>query len=126
MRILLVDDSQAFRDRLRLVLDIEPELDIAGETTAGAVAVALARRVRPELVVIGMESDGARMALVKQIAATCPETKILIIGSESVGTDDETGAEFLPKWASLDEFVFQVRRMLSVGTGVLASERDGC
>lgn len=126
MRIVLVDDSQAFRDRLRLVLDIEPELDVVGETTAGTEAVALARRLRPDLMVIGTDRDGAGMGLLKQIAAECPETQILAIGSEPAGADDQTGAEFIPKRTSLDEFVFHVRRMLSVGTGVLASDRESC
>jgi two-component system response regulator NreC len=56
IRVLLADDHQLMRSGVRLMLEREPDLSVAGEASDGREAVALAKTLKPEVVVmdIGM------------------------------------------------------------------------
>jgi DNA-binding NarL/FixJ family response regulator len=61
IRILLADDQALVRTGFRLVLSSEEGLQVVGEAANGREAVALARRVRPDVVVMDIrmpEMDG--------------------------------------------------------------------
>lgn len=51
MKILLADDHQMMRDGLRAILD-KAGVQVAGEAANGHEALALARRLRPEVVIM--------------------------------------------------------------------------
>lgn len=52
IRILLADDHQLMRRGVRLMLEREPDLTVVGEASDGREAVALAKSLKPELVVM--------------------------------------------------------------------------
>jgi CheY-like chemotaxis protein len=56
--VLLVDDHRAFRVAVRSVLDAEPTYTVVAEATDGEEAVALARRLRPDLVLMDVRLPG--------------------------------------------------------------------
>jgi len=65
-RVLLADDHQLMRSGLRLMLEREPDLTVVGEAGDGREAVALAKTLKPEVVVmdIGMPNlNGIEAAL---------------------------------------------------------------
>jgi DNA-binding NarL/FixJ family response regulator len=64
-RVLLVDDDALIRAGVRAVLGAEPDLDVAGEAADGAEVVPLARRLRPDVVLMDV-----RMPAVDGIRAT--------------------------------------------------------
>jgi DNA-binding NarL/FixJ family response regulator len=80
LRILIVDDHDVARRGIRSLLENHPGWEICGEAKDGREAVECANKLKPDLVLldIGMPSlnglDAAR-----QIHATCPETRILIL-----------------------------------------------
>lgn len=76
MRLLSVDDSQAFHDRLRLVLEIEPDLDVIGEATSEADIVELIRRLRPDLLIISIEAAGPGLRRVRLLAVACSQLRL--------------------------------------------------
>jgi DNA-binding NarL/FixJ family response regulator len=51
-RIVLADDQAMIRAGLRMVVESEPGLEIVGEAADGVEAVAVARRVRPDIVLM--------------------------------------------------------------------------
>jgi DNA-binding NarL/FixJ family response regulator len=54
IRVLIADDQELFRAGLRLVLRPQPDIEIVGEAPDGEHALALAARVRPDVVVMDL------------------------------------------------------------------------
>ena len=58
IRALLVDDEPLARERLRQMLQSEPDVEIAGEAANGPEALTLLRRHRPDLVFLDVQMPG--------------------------------------------------------------------
>ncbi|MEW2396429.1 response regulator transcription factor [Streptomyces sp. NPDC046862] len=50
--ILLADDQDMVRTSMRIMIDVEPDLEVVGEAADGHLAVELAARLRPDVVVM--------------------------------------------------------------------------
>jgi DNA-binding NarL/FixJ family response regulator len=79
------------RHGLRGLLGAEPEIEIVGESGDGSDAVALVRRLRPDLVLIdmGIQTLDA-IAATRTIRSELRDTQVIII---SGGTDDVSAVE---------------------------------
>lgn len=55
LRVLVVDDSNFFRQRLKEMIDQHPDLSVVGTATNGREAVEQARSLRPDLVTMDFE-----------------------------------------------------------------------
>jgi DNA-binding NarL/FixJ family response regulator len=61
LRILIADDQALVRAGFKMILDAEDDLDVVGEAADGAEAVELARRLKPDVVLMDIrmpELDG--------------------------------------------------------------------
>jgi DNA-binding NarL/FixJ family response regulator len=82
IRVLLAEDQAIVRAGFRALLDAEPDLEVAGEAADGQEAVALARRLNPDLVLMDIrmpELDG--LEATEQITSdpALTSTRILVL-----------------------------------------------
>ena len=84
IRILLADDHQLMRSGIRLMLERESDLSVVGEASDGREAVALAKSLKPDVVVmdIGMANlNGIEAA--QQMTQNGPEVAIVMLSMHS-------------------------------------------
>jgi DNA-binding NarL/FixJ family response regulator len=65
IRVLVADDQALIRDSFRLLLEMEPDLEVVGQAGNGREAVALARQLEPDVVLMDI-----RMPVLDGLAAT--------------------------------------------------------
>ena len=58
IRVLIVDDHSVVRRGLRMFLTDDPEIEIVGEARDGAEAVAQARALQPDVVLMDFNMPG--------------------------------------------------------------------
>src|SRR5881628_3654954 len=85
--VLLADDHTVVRQGLRLLLEAEPDIKIAGEAGTGRQAVQLAKTLKPDVVVMDIAMPLLNgLEATRQIIKRVPSTRVLILSSYS---DDE-------------------------------------
>jgi len=80
VRVLLADDHQLMRSGVRLMLEREPDMSVVGEASDGREAVALAKSLRPDVVImdIGMPNlSGIEAA--RHMTRERPELAVMIL-----------------------------------------------
>jgi DNA-binding NarL/FixJ family response regulator len=58
IRVLLADDQAMIRSCLRVILEDQPDISVVAEAADGAEAVALARRLRPDVCLVDIQMPG--------------------------------------------------------------------
>ena len=58
IRILLVDDQRLMREGLRILLELEPDLEIVGEAENGEAALGAYERIKPDVVLMDVRMPG--------------------------------------------------------------------
>jgi DNA-binding NarL/FixJ family response regulator len=80
LRVLLANDHQIVRDGLRLLIDSQPEMCVAGEAENGKQALARTEELRPDIVVMDLsmpELNGLQATI--QLKARFPELKVIAL-----------------------------------------------
>ncbi|MGD0649827.1 MAG: response regulator transcription factor [Verrucomicrobiia bacterium] len=115
--VLLAEDHMIVREGFRRLLDAEDDLDVVGEAETGRQAVALARKLRPAVVVMDIAMPLLNgLEATRQILKAVPDTKVLILSAHSddayVQHATELGAVgFLLKQTSSHELSKAIREV---------------
>ena len=85
--VLLADDNRLVRSEFRRILAVEDDIELIGEATNGRFAVALAKKLRPAVVLMDVAMpllDGLKAT--RKILEAAPATKVIML---SVHSEDE-------------------------------------
>jgi len=85
IRVLVADDSAAFRTQLRLALDGKDGFEICGEAADAAAAIQIAADESPDICLIDVRMPGYGVAAAWEITARLPNSKVVMI---TVSDDD--------------------------------------
>ena len=80
-RVLIVDDHAGFRASARRMLECEG-YEVVGEAPDGASAIAAARELRPDLVLLDVQlPDRDGFAVARDLTANCVRPTVIMISS---------------------------------------------
>jgi len=82
--VLIVDDHTVVREGIRSLLELQDDIEVAGEATNGLEAVEQATRLLPDVVLMDLvmpELDGIEAT--RRIRAISPSTQVIVLTSFS-------------------------------------------
>ena len=117
IKVLLVDDQTLIRQGIRLLLEIEPDIQVVGQAADGRLALEQVEALHPDVVLMDVrmpEMDG--VAATRLLSTSHPEVKVIIL---TTFEDDETVFEglkagargYLLKDISSEEMAQAVRKV---------------
>jgi DNA-binding NarL/FixJ family response regulator len=126
-RVLLVDDQPLLRTGFRMILSAEADLTVVGEAGEGAAAVELARRLKPDVVLMDIRMPGMDgIQATRALAGPGVEEPIKVLILTTFGSDEyvveslRAGASgFLLKDAPPEDLVEAIR-IVAAGDALLA------
>jgi DNA-binding NarL/FixJ family response regulator len=126
VRVLLADDQAMVRTGFRMILDSDPDMTVVGEAESGEQAVASARRLQPDLVLMDIQMpNGDGLEATRRITADhAVRSRVVILTTferdEYVFDALQAGASgFLLKNAPPEELIRAVR-IVAAGDALLA------
>lgn len=127
IRVLLVDDQELIRVGFRLVLEAEAGIEVVGEAADGDAAIASARALRPDVVLMDVRMPGTDgIAATEAITREVPESRVLVLTTFDLdeyafGAIAAGAGGFLLKDAQRHELISAVRAVHR-GDAVLAPQ----
>ncbi len=118
--LILADDHAVVRSGLRMLLEVQPDIEILAEVESGTEAVAKTQSLLPDIVLMDIQMPGLNgIEATKQIKKLAPDTAVLAL---TMYEDDQyffemlhAGASgYVPKRAAPDELLTAIR---AVGRG---------
>jgi len=117
--VLIADDHGILRQGLRKMLELDDNLEIVGEAENGIQAIALAKRLRPNIVLMDIKMpllDG--LEATREVVKVLPDTKVLILSGHNEAEYVKRAAEsnaagYLLKQATIHELhraIWQVQK----------------
>jgi len=79
-RVVLVEDSDSFREMLEMVLEPVPEVTVVGSASSGDQAVALCAELEPDVVLVDYRMPGMNGAeTTRAVLRAAPRTRVICL-----------------------------------------------
>lgn len=125
IRILITDDQAMVRSGLRMILESESDFEVVDEAADGAQAVRIARREKPDVVLMDVrmpEMDG--LEATRRIAEEAPGVRVIVLTTFDIdeyvyGALRAGASGFLLKDAPADDLIAAIR-VVAGGDALLA------
>ena len=121
-KVLLTDDHTLFRQGIRTLLTAEPDMEVAGEAADAADAVALAQKVRPDVVLMDIGMAGmSSFEAVRLMRKERPEVKVVFLSmyddEDYLAECVEIGANgYILKDSPADQLLMAIREVQRGGS----------
>ena len=80
IRVGIVDDHALVRDGLRLILKAEPDIEVVGEASDAAGALALAAAQKPDIMLVDLTLDGSDgVGLIRDLTDRNPSMRVIAV-----------------------------------------------
>jgi two-component system response regulator NreC len=122
IRVLLTDDHTLFRQGIRTLLQTEPDIEVVGDAADAAQAIASARELRPDVVLMDIGMTGmSSFEATRQIRKERPETRVVFLSMyddhEYLAECVEMGANgYVLKESPAEQLLTAVREAAHGGT----------
>ena len=117
IRVLLVDDHKLVRTGIRMILEDTADLRVAGEAESGEAAIALARELKPDVVLMDVSMPGiGGLEATRRLLASDSKVKVIVVSVHATEPYPlrlmEAGAHgYLTKDCAAEEIVTAVRQV---------------
>ena len=122
IRILIADDHSVVRIGLATLLEYEADMSVVGDTDDGMGAVALAKKFKPDVVIMDLMMPGMDgTEATRRICEESPQSRVLILtsygNSAEVGEAIAAGASgVIVKHVANDKLIEAIRTVANGGT----------
>jgi two-component system response regulator NreC len=115
IRLLLVDDHDVVRTGLRMLLEGQPDIDIVGEADTGQKALAMAREIQPDVIVMDITlPDISGIEVTRRLNSAHPDISVVAL---TIHDDEQyffemlqAGASgYVPKRAAPEDLITAIR-----------------
>src|SRR5262249_41076532 len=91
IRVLVVDDQYAFTDMMRVVLDLQSDIEVVGTAVTGDEGLQLAFEAHPDVALVDYHMPGlSGLDVIKELKVAKELTKVIVLTGD---TDEEVMAE---------------------------------
>ena len=117
IRVLLTDDHTLFRQGVRTLLSSEPDIEVVGEAVNASDAVALARQLRPDVILMDIGMTGmSSFEGTREIRKERPDTRVVFLSmyddEDYVAECVDMGAQgYILKESPADQLVTAIREV---------------
>ena len=122
-RVLIVDDNADYRLLVTLALEVDPELEVVGEARNAEEALAQARSLRPDVVLLDLVMPGRDgLSIIQELRTLAPQCAIVVASaypeSELAALRHTGSVAFLSKAVPPSRLGPEIRVLLTVLAGV--------